>query len=91
VSFKKDLKNFEVTAIDKIKKGKKQEKKIITFKPSNKDSMPDIAIKLDPERRKPMKEIVIITICFMVLVFIIWEFISDKNNLFKFVIYVKKY
>jgi hypothetical protein len=53
--------------------------------------MPDIAIKLDPERRKPMKEIVIITICFMVLVFIIWEFISDKNNLFKFVIYVKKY
>ena len=63
-------------AIDKIKKGKKQEKKIITFKPSNKDSMPDITIKLAPERRKPMKEIAIITICFMVLVFIIWEFTS---------------
>ncbi|MFT6870125.1 MAG: hypothetical protein ACJA2L_001383 [Polaribacter sp.] len=66
------MRNFEVMAIDKIKKGKKQEKKIITFKPSNKDSMPDITIKLDPERRKPMKAIAIITICFMVLVFIIW-------------------
>ena len=66
------MRNFEVTAIDKIKKGKKQEKKIITFKPSNKDSTPDITIKLDPERRKPIKEIAIIAICFMVLVFIIW-------------------
>ena len=78
-------------AIDKIKKGRKQEKKIITFKPSNKDSIPDIAIKLDPERLKPMKEIAIITICCMVLVFIIWEFICCRNNLFKFIVYVKKH
>ena len=76
-------------AIDKIKKGRKQEKKIITFKPSNKDSIPDIAIKLDPERLKPMKEIAIITICCRVLVFIIWG-LKVNNNLFKFVIYIKK-
>ena len=78
-------------AIDKIKKGKKQEKNIITYKPSNKDSILDITIKLDPERRKPIKEIAIIAICLMVFVFIIRGFIRDKNNMFNFMVYVKKY
>ena len=41
--------------------------------------MPDIAIKLDPERRKPMKNIAIITICFIVFVFVVWGFLSYNN------------
>jgi hypothetical protein len=48
-SLKKDLKNRVDNLIDKIKKGKKQVKKVITFNASNKDLMLDIVIKLRPE------------------------------------------
>jgi hypothetical protein len=48
VNLKKDIKMLVILLnklIDRIKKGKKHVKKIITFKASNKDFIPSIAIK----------------------------------------------
>lgn len=57
--------------MDKIKKGKKQEKKIITFNASNNDFTPDISIRVRPDRYKPIAQINRIATCFKVFVFII--------------------
>ncbi|APZ46715.1 hypothetical protein BW723_10650 [Polaribacter reichenbachii] len=53
-----------------IKNGKKQVKKIITFKASNKDLMLSITIKFLPEKYKPIAQISRITICLILFVFI---------------------
>jgi hypothetical protein len=52
-------------------KGKKQVKKIITFKTSKKDCMLDISTKLRPERYKLVKQIINSANCLKVFVFII--------------------
>lgn len=55
----------------KIRREKKQVKKVITFNPSSKDFTLDIAIKLRPEKYKPIEEIVSNATCFTLVCFII--------------------
>ena len=76
--FEKYLTVFRNKFNDKRKKGKKQVKKVITFNPSSKDFTPDIAIKLIPEKYKPIKEIVSNANCFNVVWVIIGGIINMK-------------
>lgn len=56
---------------DKIKKGKKQEKKVITASISEKEPMLDMDNRLVPERYKPNAQNKSMDTCFRVFVFII--------------------
>ena len=67
IRFKKYLSVLRNKFIDKNKEGKKQVKKIITFSPSSKDFTLDIAIKLIPEKYKPIEKIVSNANCFNVV------------------------
>ena len=57
--------------IDKIEKGKKQEKKVITVAASDKDRMLGNDTKSRPVLYRPIAQIKRIATCFRVLVFII--------------------
>jgi predicted AlkP superfamily phosphohydrolase/phosphomutase len=76
VSLKKALNISLNKFADKNNKGKKQVKKVITFNASDKDSTPDIVIKLRPEKYKPMEEITINANFFNVGCIIIFRVIS---------------
>ena len=76
--FKKYLTVLRNKFNDKSRKGKKQVKKVITFNPSSKDITPDIAIRLIPEKYKPIKEIVSNANCFNVVWVIIGGIINVK-------------
>ncbi|TXD52650.1 MULTISPECIES: hypothetical protein [unclassified Polaribacter] len=67
----KDLKNLIAKFIVRIKKGKKQVKKIITFRASNKDSTLVIVTKFKPEKYKPIIEMARTANCFNVVFIII--------------------